>query len=215
MLCISTKERKHVNQSKRRRPPIEINLQIYRYRSESESVRSPSRKDEHTLYRLPACVRCSSSRVVIVIVIVIVIVTVMVIVQIHRTRRSHENDLASARERKNKSRCRVYTPHCSCWIEKSTPLHRKRNCAGKTFIHAFSLQQDEITLYIFNTSRTVFTAPNKQKLRASSGKNPFKCHEGVLFLQPMIPPTRFDFFPLTGGCSEGLGAFRFFFKQLV
>ena len=41
--------------------------------------------------------------------------------------------------------------------------------------------------------------------------NPFKCREEVLYLQPiMIPPTgkRFDIFsPLTGGCSEGLGAF--------
>ena len=27
-------------------------------------------------------------------------------------------------------------------------------------------------------------------------------------LQPLIPPKRFDiFFPITGGCSEGLGAF--------
>ena len=44
--------------------------------------------------------------------------------------------------------------------------------------------------------------------------NSFKCHEEVLYLQPMIPPTtRFEFFPLTGGCSEGLDAFRFFFKQ--
>ena len=34
-----------------------------------------------------------------------------------------------------------------------------------------------------------------------------------LSLQPMIPPKRFDTFPLTGGCSEGLGAFRLFFKQ--
>ena len=36
--------------------------------------------------------------------------------------------------------------------------------------------------------------------------SPFKCHEEVLFLQPMIPPTkRFDiFFPLTERCSEGL-----------
>ena len=43
--------------------------------------------------------------------------------------------------------------------------------------------------------------------------NPFKCHEEVLCLQSMIPPKRFDiFFLLTGGCSEGLGAFRFFFK---
>ena len=38
--------------------------------------------------------------------------------------------------------------------------------------------------------------------------NPFKCHEEVLYLQPLIPPKRFDIFsPLTGGCSEGLGAF--------
>ena len=43
-------------------------------------------------------------------------------------------------------------------------------------------------------------------------RNPFKCHEEVLYLQPMIPPKRFDIFPLTGGCSEGLDAFRFFFK---
>ena len=35
-----------------------------------------------------------------------------------------------------------------------------------------------------------------------------------LFLQPMIPPIRFDTFPpLSRGCSEGLDAFRFFFKQ--
>ena len=44
--------------------------------------------------------------------------------------------------------------------------------------------------------------------------NPFKCQEEVLYLQPLIPPRRFDIFsPLTGGCSEGLGAFCFFFKQ--
>ena len=30
----------------------------------------------------------------------------------------------------------------------------------------------------------------------------------------MIPPKRFDIFsPLTGGCSEGLGTFRFFFEH--
>ena len=41
-----------------------------------------------------------------------------------------------------------------------------------------------------------------------------KCHEEVLYFQLLIPPKRFDiFFPLTGGCSEGLGAFRFFFKE--
>ena len=31
--------------------------------------------------------------------------------------------------------------------------------------------------------------------------------------QPMIPPRRFHIFPLTGGCSEGLDAFRFFLKH--
>ena len=37
--------------------------------------------------------------------------------------------------------------------------------------------------------------------------NPFKCHEEVLYLQPLIPPKRFDIFSLlTGGGSEGLGA---------
>ena len=40
------------------------------------------------------------------------------------------------------------------------------------------------------------------------GRNPFKCHDEVLYLQPLIQPKRFDIFsPLTGGCSERLGAF--------
>ena len=29
--------------------------------------------------------------------------------------------------------------------------------------------------------------------------NPFKCHEEVLYLQSMIPPKRFDIFPLGWG----------------
>ena len=38
--------------------------------------------------------------------------------------------------------------------------------------------------------------------------NPFIRHEELLYLQPLIPPKRFDISPpLTGGCSEGLGAF--------
>ena len=38
-------------------------------------------------------------------------------------------------------------------------------------------------------------------------------NEEVLYLQPLIPPKRFDIFPpITGGCSEGLGVFCFFFK---
>ena len=44
--------------------------------------------------------------------------------------------------------------------------------------------------------------------------NPFKYHNEVLYLQPMIPPKRFVIFPLTGGCSEGLDVFIFFFEQL-
>ena len=36
----------------------------------------------------------------------------------------------------------------------------------------------------------------------------FKCHEEVLYLQPMIPPKRFDIFPLAGECSEGLGGIK-------
>ena len=46
--------------------------------------------------------------------------------------------------------------------------------------------------------------------------NPFKCHEEVSFLQPMIPPKRSDISPtcLCGNkCSEDLDAFTFFFKQ--
>ena len=45
-------------------------------------------------------------------------------------------------------------------------------------------------------------------------ENPIKCHEEVLSLRPMIPPKRFDIFPPSGGCSEGLDASRPFFKQL-
>ena len=43
-------------------------------------------------------------------------------------------------------------------------------------------------------------------------ENPLECHEEVLSLQPMILPKRFDIFPLTGGCSEGLDAFSFYFN---
>ena len=33
-------------------------------------------------------------------------------------------------------------------------------------------------------------------------------HQEVSYLQPLIPPKRFDIFsPITGGCSEGLGVF--------
>ena len=45
--------------------------------------------------------------------------------------------------------------------------------------------------------------------------NPFKCHQEVFYLQSMISPKRFDIFSPCVGCSEGLDAFRFFFKQLL
>ena len=45
-------------------------------------------------------------------------------------------------------------------------------------------------------------------------RNPFKYHEEDFDLQPMIPPKRVDIFPPDWGiCSEGLDAFRFFFKD--
>ena len=48
----------------------------------------------------------------------------------------------------------------------------------------------------------------------SASGNMFKCHEEVLYLQPLIQPKRFDIFsPITGGCSEGLGVLEFFFKN--
>ena len=43
--------------------------------------------------------------------------------------------------------------------------------------------------------------------------NPLKCHKEVLSLQPMIPLNVLTFSPLTRGCSEGLDAFKFFFKR--
>ena len=45
--------------------------------------------------------------------------------------------------------------------------------------------------------------------------NPFKCHEEVLSLQAMIHLNVLTFSPLTGGCSEGLDAFRFFFEHVI
>ena len=46
-----------------------------------------------------------------------------------------------------------------------------------------------------------------------SGK-PIKFHEEVLSLRSMIPHNVLTFSPLTGGCSEVLDAFRFFFKNM-
>ena len=46
--------------------------------------------------------------------------------------------------------------------------------------------------------------------------NPIICHEEVLSLQPMFPTKRFDNFSrclVSGECSEGLDAFRYFFKN--
>ena len=35
--------------------------------------------------------------------------------------------------------------------------------------------------------------------KLSASGNLFKCHEEVLYLQPLIPPKRFDFFPPNRG----------------
>ena len=43
---------------------------------------------------------------------------------------------------------------------------------------------------------------------------PCSYHEEFSSLQPMFPPKHFDNFPPEGGCSEGLDAFRYFFKTL-
>ena len=52
-----------------------------------------------------------------------------------------------------------------------------------------------------------FPHENVDPMLSASG-NLFKWHEEVLYLQLLIPPKRFDiFFPITGGSSEGLGAF--------
>ena len=53
--------------------------------------------------------------------------------------------------------------------------------------------------------RGIVEARSVNVKKTASG-NLFKCHEEVLYLQPLIPPKRFDIFsPITGGCSEGLG----------
>ena len=46
----------------------------------------------------------------------------------------------------------------------------------------------------FNGGRAPDIILLTQSMLLSSG-NPFKCHEEVLFLQPMILPKRFDIFP--------------------
>ena len=44
--------------------------------------------------------------------------------------------------------------------------------------------------------------------------NPFKCHGEVLYLQPTIPPKRFDIFPPDWGMlRRSIGAFKFSLKQ--
>ena len=45
--------------------------------------------------------------------------------------------------------------------------------------------------------------------------NPFKCHDEALYQKLIILPKHFDIFPLTGGCSKGLDAFRFCFKNYI
>ena len=42
------------------------------------------------------------------------------------------------------------------------------------------------------------------------GTRPFKCHEEVLSLQPLIPPKRFDMFPPDRWMLRRSGCFNFF-----
>ena len=42
--------------------------------------------------------------------------------------------------------------------------------------------------------------------------NPFKCHEEVLSLQPMIPPKRFDIFPPDWGMLRRSRCFQIFLE---
>ena len=63
-----------------------------------------------------------------------------------------------------------------------------------------------------NLRPTIFVKKNgientsQPTLIEQASGNLFKCHEEVLYLQPLIPPKRFDIFsPITGGCSEDLG----------
>ena len=60
----------------------------------------------------------------------------------------------------------------------------------------------------------LFKEKSEQLMLLPSSGNPFKCHEEVLSLQPMIPLKSFDILsPLTGGCSEGLEYSTYSFIQ--
>ena len=52
-------------------------------------------------------------------------------------------------------------------------------------------------------------------MRSDFSLNPIKCHEEVLSMQPVFSSKRLTISPLSGGCSEGLDALRFFFKHVV
>ena len=79
MLCISTKERKHVSQSKRRGPPIKINHKF------TVTVLKAKVSGLHRERTSTRCTDFQHAYGVLVVVIVVVIVIVIVIVQIYRT----------------------------------------------------------------------------------------------------------------------------------
>ena len=69
-------------------------------------------------------------------------------------------------------------------------------------------EKPTVIMYTYYINRHAGTS-NKYTVdpMLSASGNLFKCHEEVLYLQPLIPTERFDIFsPITGGCSEGLGA---------
>ncbi|CAN0431659.1 unnamed protein product [Ascophyllum nodosum] len=70
-------------------------------------------------------------------------------------------------------------------LEQSLPFGSSRGPLSYTYIHILSTRQGVRQHYYSCTVDPVLFP---------SG-NPFKCHEEVLYLQPLIPPKRFDIFP--------------------
>ena len=68
----------------------------------------------------------------------------------------------------------------------------------------------------WNQPKKTWTLPQStEKYRSCQKEQQICLNARGLYLQPLIPPKRFDISPpITGGCSEGLGVFWFFFKQI-
>ena len=62
-------------------------------------------------------------------------------------------------------------------------------------------------------SGTVRGLLDRKIIEEQANRNPFKCHEEVLSLQPMIPPKRFDIFPPDWGMLRSVQIFRLTTKK--